>query len=403
MLEIHDMPLSPIRQGAAPRERLVPILACSLGALAALLLIFWIWGTLEAQRRAGLEHWANEAVFDHVRSAEQHLADRHWDRAIDHLEEALTIPRATDLAQARALLAQAKKAQCEGLLEAALTAIRQHELDQARSSLQDYLTHPLAAQPGRARRLRDELNKATSDEQAAALLERLSTPALAAFTKDGTPEAVDGIRHESLKEVYRETLQRNLVRERHRREEAEMRRFAQREAERQAKDEKVQRALAKRLLEEQRVQKERARQLDRIEATPVYRELTDYLALVRKQGAKFRAPVGDDDHRLLASLVGDPGKLSEADKAQLRETLARRLAGVKPQEGFARWKDDVELNVSSRRAVFKERFRAYQEFDKADRELFEKTVDRELDALLAEINRPTDDDFALGLRALLGK
>ena len=63
----------------------------------------------------------------------------------------------------------------------------------------------------------------------------------------------------------------------------------------------------------------------------------------------------------------------------------------------------AQETISVKRANFKERFRTYQEFEKADWEPFDRLVDQELDQLLEEIHKPLEDNVAEGLRALTGK
>jgi hypothetical protein len=371
--------------------------------VAGLAVIFWLWSVLEAKRRAGVVRWANDTVARHTQAAEQHLAKREWDQALAHLDEALATPKATDLAAAQALLIRARQGQIEAVLESALAAIGQRNLDKARSLLEDYLAHPLAAQRQQARLWREALTRATSDEMAQALLRKLPEAALARFTEDGLEAEVNRLPQEPLQPVYRTTLARNLVREKERREIEELETRARREAERRAKDEEERRRLEKKILEEQRARKEREGRLVRIRATPVYRELTEYLALVRKQHRAFRSTTPEEDRRLLAALLAGPGKLNAQEQALLLADLKQRLAAPKSRADFGQWRDGVETAVSARRAQFKERFHAYPEFTKADWGLFDPLIDRELDQLLVEVRQPFEDDLALGLGELLKK
>ncbi len=388
---------------APPRQpSRTPVIA-ALITVAGLAVIFWLWSVLEAKRRAGAVRWANETVARHTQAAEQHLARREWDPAIGHLEEALATPKATDLAAAQALLIRARQGQIEAVLESALAAIGRRELDEARALLQDYLAHPLAAQRPQARLWQDALTRATSDEMAQALLRKIPEAHLAGFAEDGLEAEVNRLPQEPLRPVYRATLARNLTREKERREIEELEIRARREAERRAKDEEARRRLEKKILEEQRAKKEREGRLARIRTTPVYRELTEYLALVRKQHRAFRSTTPEEDRRLLAALLAGPGKRDAPEQARLLADLKQRLAAPKSRQDFGQWKDGVETAVSQRRARFKERFRTYPEFTKADWEVFEPLVDRELDRLLVEVRQPFEDDLALGLEALLKK
>ena len=388
---------------ARPRQKPGTLAIGSLITVVGLAVIFWLWSVLEAKRRAGVVRWANETVLDHTRAAEQHLAKQEWDQALHHLDEALATPKATDLTAAQGLLIRARQGQIEALLESALAAIRQQDLDKARPLLQDYLAHPLAVQRPQARLWQDALARATSDEMAEALLRKLPNAALARFTEDGLDAEVGKLPQESLQPVYRATLARSLVREKERREIEELEMRARQEAERRARDEEERRRLEKKILEEQRAKKERDGRLAHIRTTPVYRELTEYLALVRKQHRAFRSSTPDEDRRLLAALLAGSGKLNAQEQARLLAELKQRMAAPKSHENFGQWKDGVETAVSAKRAQFKERFHAYPEFAKADWELFDLLVDRELDRLLVEVRQPFEDDLALGLGALLGK
>lgn len=379
------------------------LVLAALITVAGLAVIFWLWSVLEAQRRAGAVRWANETVARHAEAAEQHLARREWDQAIARLDEALATPKATDLAAAQALLTRARQGQLEAVLESALAAIGRQEFDKARSLLQDYLAHPLAAQRPQARLWQEALTRATSDELTEALLRKLPDAALAGFAEDGLEAEVNQLPQEPLRPAYRATLARNVVREKERREIEELETRARREAERRAKDEEERRRLEKKLLDEQRARKERDARLARIRTTPVYRELTEYLALVRRQHRAFRSTTPEEDRRLLAALLAGPGKRDAQEQARLLADLKQRLAAPKSHEDFGQWKDGVETAVSARRAQFKERFRAYPEFTKADQNLFDPLVDRELDRLLVEVRQPFEDDLALGLEALLKK
>jgi hypothetical protein len=388
---------------ASPWKQPSTVLLASLTSVVGLAVIFWLWTVLEAKHRAGLVQWANDTVREHTRAAEQHLANREWDEALSDLEQALATPHTTDLDKAQALWNRARQGRIEALLESALAAIRQQDLDTARPLLQQYLAHPLAAQRQEARLWQEALMQATSDEMAAALLQKLPNETLATFARDGLDAEVSRIRQEPLQPIYRETLKRNLAREQERREIEALEIRARREAEQRAKDEEERRRLEKQFLEEQRAKKERDGRLARIRTTPLYRELTEYLALVRKQHQRFRHATPDDDRRLLTALLTGSGKLKPEERAGVLAELKQQLAAPKSNENFDEWRLGVEEAVSSKRALFKERFHAYPEFADEDRKLFDPLVDRELDQLLVEVRQSVDDDLALGLAALLGK
>ncbi len=389
---------------AAPlRKHPGTVVMAALITVVGLAVIFWLWSVLEAKRRAGLVRWANDTAREHTRAAEQHLAKQEWDEALNDLEQALATPRATDLATAQELLNRARQGRIEALLQSALVAIRQGDLDTAQARLQDYLAQPLAAQRQQARLWQEALTRATSDEMAAALLKKLPNEALAAFAQDGLDAEVSRLGREPLQPVYRETLLRNLAREQERREIEALQIRARREAEQRAKDEEERRRLEKRFLEEQKAKKEREGRLARIRTTPVYRELTEYLALVRKQHRNFRQSTPEDDRRLLAALLTGPGQRTPEERARVLAELKQRLAVPRSHDHFDQWKDGVEAAVSSKRALFKERFHAYPVFTKTDWILFDSLVDKELDHLLVEVRQSVEDDLALGLAALLGK
>src|SRR5262249_44711666 len=130
------------------------------GALGLLLVLGLGWG-LEKRRRRAHEAWANQTVAASLRAAQEHLAHRQWDKAIDALQTALATEGVTDFRNAQELLLLGQKAQADALWEAARSAVLQKNAPRAMELLQEYLAHPQAAHKDPATRLHLELAWAT--------------------------------------------------------------------------------------------------------------------------------------------------------------------------------------------------------------------------------------------------
>jgi hypothetical protein len=315
----------------APTPKTFPTAQIGLivATVTVVLVLGLAWLFAKGKRTAEVR-WANDRVAKRVQAAQNLLADRKWDKAIDHLQAALAIDKATALDQAHQLLAQAQQAQAESVLEAGAAALEKGNVGQAIQLLQTYLVHP----------------QATNKPRAALLL-----------VETGRRDKADEIgRTEQQRQA--DDRQRNKAKEEH---------FAL------------------------------------MQATPVFRELQDFAALTRQQVKRVRELLEKEDQQLLASLLkGQKGKNgSQPDLVQ--GALRQRQDGKETARLVTSWKDTLEERISVKRANFKERFRTYQEFEKADRQPFDRLVDQELDELLEEIHKSYEDNVAEGLRALTGK
>jgi hypothetical protein len=159
----------------------------------------------------------------------------------------------------------------------------------------------------------------------------------------------------------------------------------------------------KQLPDDQQHQKVRAERLAGMRATPVFRELQEFAALVRKQDKRSREALEKEDREVVASLLHAQKARKGSRAGVIPDALLQRSDSKEAAVLATRWKDALEEKISVKRANFKERFRAYQEFSKEDWEPFDRLVDQELDRLLEEINKPLEDNVAEGLRALTGK
>jgi hypothetical protein len=295
---------------------------------------------LEAGRRRDAEQGANEAVSQKIADAQDRAARHRWNEADDLLKNALATEGATDFGEARPLLEQVRRCRAAALLEAAKGALQDKNTDQVLIFLQTYL-----ADPGGTDDLRSEIELATSADKAAELLRRQPDELLAAFAAGGRLAAVDQVEDDTLREVYRLTLRGQLAKEEQRRADL---RLAQAETERRLKEEE-------------------ARRETRIRGTPAFRELQTFTDLTRK------GRVGADP-QLFSYLLKE---LKVTDRREQDKVLAE-LTG----RGAAT--PTLEKSVAERRTALKVRFRSDPNFDAADQEVFDRIVDRELDALLRE-------------------
>ena len=130
-------------------------------------------------------------------------------------------------------------------------------------------------------------------------------------------------------------------------------------------------------LARQRQQEAQRRREARLRATPVFAELTQFVAAARDQHHERQAR-RQEDERLLALLFRALRVKSPKQRAALWEELRERQAG----------RDTLEADVARARPTLKERFWAYKGFDDADRQAFDQAVDALLDSLLKEIQEP---------------
>jgi hypothetical protein len=331
------------RVGLRPSRISVIVLLLLISLLAA----EYVW--LRARQDRWAVAQANERVEAKVETARAHLVAQHWDEAIRHLEDALTVERATNRDEARPLLDQARCGQADALLEAARLAIARRDSADALRLLRAYAVHPQATELERARLLNNELRRATDHEEAVRLLARLSDDALALFAQQGQLTE-DGEWHtEGIREVFKDTVNRRLPQELKRRQAKQE--FERRTAERRAA--------------------ERERRIARLRETPTFRDVVAFAAQTR------------DAYR-------EQQQLSERQQMDLRQ-LFRQLGVKDPQEQAAIRADlmggdtlaTLRKSIERKRAEFKRSFRAAPDFTEGDRPLFDQLVDAELNPLVA--------------------
>ena len=331
-----------------PRARLRPsrISVIVLLLVVSLLAAEYVW--LSGRQEAWVIARANERVEAKIETARAHLVAQHWDAAIRHLTDALAVERATNRDEARLLLDQAHRGQADALLEAAKLAIARRDSADALRLLRAYAVHPQATELARARLLRDELRRATDNEEAARLLARLSDDALALCAQQGQLTE-DGEWHsEGIREIFKDTVNRRLPHELKRRQAKQD--FERRTAERRAA--------------------ERERQIARLRDTPIFRAVVTFAAQTR------------DTYR-------EQQQLSQRQETELRQ-LFQQLGVKDPQEQAAIRADltggegvaALRKSIERKRAEFKQAFRAALECKDGDGPLFDQLVDAELNPLL---------------------
>jgi hypothetical protein len=347
---------------------------------------FGIWRmglSLEKANRAEEVAWANDKVAAKVKRAQDHLQRREWDQATRLLKEALATEGATDLFCARAVLRQTQESQAAALLAEADGVLGQKDTARASKLLEAYLAHPGAVHKDQAESLLGDIQLATSDSRAVDLLTTLPEDAFDSFLVKGTLAELERVGNPSLRALYQETLRRNLARaqslRREIRERQEQERLARAEAERR------------------RAQQERARRDAKVRGTPVYRELTDFIARARKKDQDQRRALEGHEKKLLeASAFLLNGNKQAANAAVLSNNLDRlRREQELEENSIRRWKETIEEQISKTRASIKERIRTYRGFDAADWAAFDQIVDWDLDGLWKEINKSADDDLEL--------
>jgi hypothetical protein len=262
------------------------------------------------------------------------------------------VDRATNREEAHPLLDEARRGQAEALLETASLAVAHKDSADALRLLHAYLAHSHATNAERARLLRDDLTRATSEEEAAHLLARLSDDALSLFAKRGQLVGEDGIRTAAAREIFKDTLRRNLKREQQQRE-------ARREVERLAVE---RRAI------------ERTRRIARLCDTPAFRDLSAFVAQTLKQ-ARDRQELSQQGEADLEQLFQQLGVKDPAEQAEIRANL------------LGRDERTTTAAVNRKRAEIKRVYRASPRFNAADGELFDQLVDQELDKLLKTLKQ----------------
>ncbi len=330
------------------RARLRPsrISVIVLLLLVSLLAAEYVW--LSGRQEAWHIARANERVEAKIETARAHLVAQHWDEAIRHLEDALTVERATNRDQARPLLDQARRGQADALLEAAKLAIARRDSADALRLLRAYAVHPQATELESARLLHDELRRATDQEEAARLLARLSDDALALFAQQGQLTE-DGEWHtEGIREVFKDTVNRRLPYELKRRQAKQE--FEHRTAERRAA--------------------ERERRIARLRETPTFRAVVAFAAQTRDT-YREQQQVSERQQKEFGQLFRQLGVNDAQEQAAIRADLTDDVLA------------DLRNSIERKRDEFKRAFRAAPEFTDGAGPLFDQLVDEQLNSLVA--------------------
>jgi hypothetical protein len=322
------------------------VVAIALGLGATL---YYLNGERSKQREKDAIATANAVVSAKVTAAQAHIAHRDFDAALKVLDEALATENATRLDDARLALLQARQGQADRLLDDAGAAIAGRHIDEARRLLNDYLVHPNASQQPRARRLLEDLARAT-DEEAAARMVDLPDDKFTAFVEEGQRAVLATISDDGVRAIYKDTLQRHIVKE-------QEKRAARRAAEQ---------AAAKR---RDRAQAERE---ERVRATPAFQDLTAFLDGVRKQHRE-QAGRRQSEEKALELFFAQTAVTDAAEKQKAREAL--RAGRV----------EDVSLAVTRKKVQAKKDYRASKDHDEADEETFDRLVDMAVETLLREL------------------
>jgi hypothetical protein len=302
-----------------------------------LILASGTWWFCQRLERAKAADRANQEVAARVAAARLALSEQRWDEAAALLQTAFATENATRLEDAQAAWTDLRKQQAADILRAAEAALERRDAAQSLSLLQSYLQDPYGADHAKAHNLKEQLERATSDAEAAARLHQLSDAALVDFARTGTLADLPDFAHPGVYAIHLDKLNLSLDAEFRRREE------------------------------------ERANRARRIQATPVFGEFQEFVALSRRR-LLARTGGGEIDDRLLARFFAEVHINSPDERQRIWTELARRPVDYDEAEKLTRL-----------RAAFKERFRAYKDFDKRDWEMFDGTVDQEINQLLHEL------------------
>lgn len=316
-------------------------------ALAGLLIVvecFWLRGHQQARKIA----WANAQVQDQIAAARLGMSEQHWADAIRKLEDALDVEIATNREEARHVLAEARRGQAESMLEAAGIALAHRQTDDALRLLRSYLALPQAEHLDRARSMRDDIERALSDDEAVRLLERLSDEALTVLHDKGQLTEDDGLHTAAAHAIFLDTLRRNTAREVRKRE-------ARREVAR---------------LTEERRAAEKARRIARLRATPAFHALTAFLARTLEQ-SRAQEQIAQRQEAELGELFQQLGVKDAAEQQQFRADFLS--SDERP---------NIREQVERKCAEVKRAFRDSAEAQAADRELFDQLVDQEVEAFV---------------------
>jgi hypothetical protein len=314
----------------------------------AALLIFAEYTWLREHQQAKRIARANQLVEDKIATARGYLREQHWNEAIRELGCALEVEGATNGDTVHPLLEEARRGQAEALLDAAGIALSYGRLEDAQRLLRAYLAHPQAVRLDQARLLRDDLERALSDEEAARLLARLSDEALRIFADKGQLTVDDGLHTEAARFFFQETLRRNMAKETRRRE-------AQREVAR---------------LTAERQAAEHARRIARLRATPAFHSLSSFLSRTREQ-LRDQQQLASRQEAELRVLFQQFGVKDPAEQEQIRADLLDRRTPA-----------DLREQIERKRTEVKRAYRNEPQFNRADGKLFDQLVDQEVDKFL---------------------
>ncbi|HEY7331046.1 MAG TPA: hypothetical protein VH592_25640 [Gemmataceae bacterium] len=318
--------------------------AAVLFALVILAECFWLRSRQQAQHIA----WANERVEERIATARGHLSEQHWNEAIRELEDALDVEEATNHDAIRSVLEAAQSGQAEALLNSADNALAHRHPNEALRLLRAYLAHPRAGNLDRARLLRDDLQRAFSDDEATQLLASLSDEALKVFAETGQLTVHDEMHTEAARFFFQDTLRRNLAKEIRKRE-------AHREVAR---------------LSEERRAAEQVRRIARLRAVPAFLSLSTFLRRIQEQ-VRDQQQLFSRQEAELADLFQALGVKSAAEREQYRADLLERQNPA-----------DMREQIERKRADVKHSYRSEPGFNRADGELFDQLVDQEVDTIL---------------------
>ena len=324
--------------------RKIVIPSMVFAALLVLAEFVWLRGRQQAQRTAR----ANEQVEEKIASARSLLREQHWNEAIHELESALDVEGATNGDTVYPLLNEARRGQAEALLDAAGIALAHRRVDDAQRLLRAYLAHSHAGRLDSARLLRDDLERALSDDEASRLLARLSEEELSVLAEKGQLTVDDGLHTEATRFFFQETLRRNVAKELRKRD-------AQREV---ARKTAFRRAA------------ERARRIERLRSTSAFQSLATFLDRTLKQ-------------------LHEQQQLASRQEAELRELFqALDVNDVEEQEKLRAGllerppQTNIREQIEHKRAEVKRAYRTEPGFSRSDGELFDRLVDQEVGRFL---------------------
>src|SRR6516225_2264072 len=134
-----------------------------------------------------------------------------------------------------------------------------------------------------------------------------------------------------------------------------------------------------------------------IPSAPVYRELMEFVVFACKKNKTTRERLDREDQELLIRFLEAKGNKNQG---QSLESNVQAQGTDAPESLLEKFQEEMELLVSNKRAVMKERFRTNPEFSREDWPIFDKQVDQILDGLLEEIKEPFATDGAERMRFL---